>query len=153
MKMVSLRLRFLRALVLGGALLASVTAAATADTADEAVIRKLNDDYLQSFLKCDVARYRELLAEDFRAVLSDGRIIGKAEFLQQAAVPPAVTGFRLDEVLIRTYGDTAVVNGLVRYLKADGAPVISRYTATYVRTKSQWQIVATQFTRVPPLTR
>ena len=124
-----------------------------ADTTDEAAIQKLNDDYLQSFLKCDVARYRELLAEDFRAVLSDGRIIGKAEFLQQAAVPPAVTGFRLDEVLIRTYGDTAVVNGLVRYLKADGAPVISRYTATYVRTKSQWQIVATQFTRVPPLTR
>ena len=153
MKMVSVRFSFLRALALGGALLASVTAAPAAVSADEAAIRKLNDDYLQSFLKCDVASYRELLAEDFRAVLSDGRIIGKAEFLQQAAVPPAVTGFRLDEVLIRTYGDTAVVNGFVRYLKADGAPVLSRYTATYVRAKGQWQIVATQFTRVPPPTR
>lgn len=151
MKMVSFRFPFLRALVLGGALLAGVAAAHAADTADEAAIRKLNDGYLQSFQKCDVAWYRAMLAENFHAVLSDGRIIGKPEFLQQAAVPPAVTGFRLDEILIRTYGDTAVVNGLVRYLKADGVPVLSRYTATYVRAKGQWQIVATQFTRVPPV--
>ena len=153
MKMVSLRLRFLRALVVGGALLASVAVAHAADSADEAAIRKLNDGYLQAFQKSDVAWYRAMLAEDFRAVLSDGRIIGKAEFLQQAAVPPAVTGFRLDEILIRTYGDTAVVNGFVRYLKADGVPVLARYTATYVRAKGQWQIVATQFTRVPPPAR
>lgn len=153
MKIVLLPGSILRLLVLGGALLASAAAAPAADTADEAAIRKLNDGYLQAFQKCDVAWYRALLADDFRAVLSDGRIIGKAEFLQQAAVPPAVTGFRLDEVLIRAYGDTAVVNGLVRYLKAAGAPVLSRYTATYVRTKDQWQIVATQFTRVPPPAR
>ncbi len=150
MKMVSLRFSFLRALAVGGVLLAGAGIASAADTVDEAAIRKLNDGYLQSFQKCDVAWYRAMLAEDFRAVLSDGRIIGKVEFLQQAAVPPPVTGFRLDEVLIRTYGDTAVVNGFVRYLKADGAPVLSRYTATYVRAKGQWQIVATQFTRVPP---
>jgi ketosteroid isomerase-like protein len=150
MKMVSLRFPLLRVLALGCALLAGVTGAGAADTPDEAAIRKLNGDYLQAFVQCDVARYRELLAEDFRAVLSDGRIIGKAEFLQQAAVPPAVTGFRLNEILIRTYGDTAVVNGFVRYLKTAGAPVLSRYTATYVRVKGQWQIVATQFTRVPP---
>ncbi len=150
MKMVSLRFRFLRALAIGGVLLAAVTAARAADTADEAAIRKLNDGYLLAFQKCDVAWYRAMLAEDFRAVLSDGRIIGKTEFLQQAAVPPNVTDFRLDDVLIRTYSDTAVVNGFVRYLKTDGAPVLSRYTATYVRTKGQWRIVATQFTRVPP---
>ena len=150
MKLVLLRLSVLRALAIGGALLAVAVAARAADTADAAAIRKLNDGYLQSFQQSDVAWYRAMLAEDFRCVLSDGRSIGKAEFLQQAAVPPAITGFRLDEVLIRTYGDTAVVNGFVRYLKADGAPVLSRYTATYVRAKGQWQIVATQFTRVPP---
>jgi ketosteroid isomerase-like protein len=152
MKMASFRFSFLRALLFGGALLLGAGIARAADTADEATIRKLNDGYLQAFQKCDVAWYRMMLAEDFRAVLSDGRIIGKAEFLQQAAVPPAVTSFRLDGVLIRPYGDTAVVNGLVHYLKADGAPVLSRYTATYVRAKGQWQIVATQFTRVPPPT-
>jgi ketosteroid isomerase-like protein len=151
MKMASFPGSILRLLVLAGALLTSVAHAA--DSADEAVIRKLNDGYLQAFQKADAAWYRAMLAEDFRAVLSDGRIIGKTEFLQQAAVPPAITGFRLDEVLIRTYADTAVVNGFVRYLKADGATVLARYTATYVRAKGQWQIVATQFTRVPPPTK
>lgn len=146
MKMLLLRAVFLAALV-------SATLGAThlgaADSPDEAAIRRLNDDYLQSFLNCDVARYRELLAEDFRAVLSDGRLIDRTEFLRQAAVPPAVTTFHLDEILIRAYGNAAVVNGLVRYLKSDGAPVLSRYTATYVRAHGRWQIVATQFTRVP----
>lgn len=147
-----MKMSLLLAVVLGALLGATLGAAnqPALDTPDEAAIRKLNDGYLQAFQKCDVAWYRAMLADDFRAVLSDGRMIDKAEFLQQAAVPPAVTGFRLEAVLIRVYGDTAVVNGLVRYLKVEGAPVLSRYTATYVRAKGQWQIVATQFTRVPP---
>ena len=111
MKMVSLSGSIFRLLVLVGALLASATAAHAADTADEAAIRRLNDDYLRSYLQCDVARYRELLADDFRCVLSDGRIIGRDEFLQNAAVPPDVKDFRADEAFVRVIGDTALVNG------------------------------------------
>ena len=139
------RLAVLWALILANVSSISLSAA---DTPDEAAIRQLNDDYLRSFLKSDVARYRELLTEDFRAVLSDGRMIDKAEFLRQAAVPPQVTGFRLEEVLIRVYGDTAVVNGLVRYARPDGTPVLTRYTDTFVRTQGNWRVVAAQLTRV-----
>ena len=115
---------------------------------EEAVIRQLNDDYIRSFLKCDVARYRELLAEDFHCVLSDGRFIDKAEFLRQSAVPPSVADFTLTEVAIRIYGDTAVVNGLVSYQRPDGSPVLTRYTDTYARVNNRWYVVAAQLTRV-----
>ena len=67
-------------------------ARAAADNPDEAAIRELNRDYVRAFLTSDVARYRELLADDFRAVLSDGRQIDKAEFLLQAAQPPGDPG-------------------------------------------------------------
>ena len=137
-------------LLLCGAMLIAAGNLRAAPADDEAAILQLNRDYIQSFLQCDVARYRELLAEDFRCVLSDGRIIGRAEFLQNAAVPPNVKDFQVDEVLVRVIGDTAVVNGLVHYQRADKVRVISRYTDTYARLRGQWRVVAAQFTRVAP---
>ena len=131
-----------------GLMLVGATGLRAAPADDEAVIRQLNDDYIRSFLKCDVARYRELLAEDFHCVLFDGRLINKAEFLRQSAVPPGVTDFTLSEVTIRVYGDTAVVHGLVSYRRPDGSPALTRYTDTYARVNNRWYAVAAQLTRV-----
>ena len=139
--------QWIRPVVLGLALGAAPGLRA-APAGDEAVIRQLNDDYIRSFLKCDVARYRELLAEDFHCVLYDGRLIDKAEFLRQSAVPPNVKNFALTEVSVRVYGDTAVVNGLVSYQRPDGSSALSRYTDTYARVNNRWYAVAAQLTRV-----
>jgi hypothetical protein len=45
-----------------------------ADSGDESDLRRLNDDYLRASLNCDVARFRELLADDFCGILADGRV-------------------------------------------------------------------------------
>lgn len=115
---------------------------------DERAIRELNTDYLQSFVKSDVARYRELLADDFRAVLADGREITKREFLEQSAIPPAVKKFRGDDLVIRLYGETAVASGRVTYERPDGTPTETRYVNVYVRRGGRWQVVSAQMTRV-----
>jgi len=119
-----------------------------AEKNDEAAIRQLNATYIAAFLKCDVARYRELLADDFHGVLADGREIDKAEFLQQAAVPPAVTNFRNPGVVVRMYGDTAVVSARVVYKRPDGMVAQTRYVDVYVRRNGRWQVVSAQLTRV-----
>src|SRR5665213_4097561 len=48
-----------------------------AGESDAAAVRQLNERFIRAFLDCDVASYRALLADDFLAVLADGRVINK----------------------------------------------------------------------------
>ena len=115
---------------------------------DESAIRQMNDDYVRAFLSCDVARFRGLLADDFVGVLADGRVIDKAGFLAQAAEPPDARDLRLHDVVIRVYGDSALVGAAVTYRRADGTGVRTRYTSVYLRRGGRWSIVWVQWTRV-----
>jgi ketosteroid isomerase-like protein len=128
-------------------LAAAPPAGAAAPAPDEPEIRKLNDDYVRAYMACDLARFRSLLADDFTGVLADGRVIDKAEFLREAAVPPDVRELRLHDVTVREYGDTAIVGALVNYKKADGTGIRTRYTTFYVRSDGRWAIVWVQWTR------
>jgi ketosteroid isomerase-like protein len=128
-------------------LLALPARAAEVAGPDEPAIRQLNDDYVRAFLACDVARFRTLLAEDFRGVLADGRVIDKAEFLREAADPPDALELRLHEVAIHVYAGTALVEALVTYKRASGAAVRTRYCSLYVRRGGAWSIVWVQWTR------
>jgi ketosteroid isomerase-like protein len=131
-----------------GLIFALPAAARAADGGDEAALRQLNRDYLGAFLACDVARFRDLLADDFYGVRADGKVIDKAEFLREAAVPPGVKDFRLTEVVVRLYGDAALVNDLATYLRPNGTPAQTRYVDVYARRQGRWQVVSVQITRV-----
>jgi hypothetical protein len=115
---------------------------------DEPALRQLNADYVKAFLACDVERFRVILGDDFNGVLADGRVIDKAEFLREAAQPPDAHDLRLHDVLIRQYGDSAVVAALVTYGRANGVAVRTRYSTIVARRHGQWQIVWVQWTRV-----
>ncbi|HXQ82221.1 MAG TPA: nuclear transport factor 2 family protein [Opitutaceae bacterium] len=135
--------------LLASLVLAAVPAGAQeAARADELAIRQLNADYVRAFVACDVARFRDLLAADFVGVLADGRVIDKAEFLAQAALRPDARGLRLNDMVIRVYGDTALVGAAVAYRRADGSAVRTRYTSVYLRRGGLWAIVWVQWTRV-----
>ncbi|HXN35987.1 MAG TPA: nuclear transport factor 2 family protein [Opitutaceae bacterium] len=114
---------------------------------DEPALRQMNDDYVRAFLACDVARFRAILADDFTAVLADGRVIDKAEFLRQAAEPPDARDLRLHDVAIREYGDCALVAALVTYGRANGTAVRTRYSSIFARRQGRWEIVWVQWTR------
>jgi hypothetical protein len=114
---------------------------------DEPAIRQLNDDYVRAFLACDVARFRSILADDFTGVLADGRVIDKAEFLRQAKEPPDARDLRLHDVVIREYGETALVGAYVTYRRSDGSGVRTRYSSLYVRRGGRWSMVWVQWTR------
>ncbi len=120
---------------------------AAAPNPDETAIRQLNADYVHAFLTADVGRYRELLADDFSAVLATGRVIDRAEFLAQAAQPPGVVDFHLWDLAIKQYGDTAVVSGLLSYKRKDKTEVRTRYVDVWVRKDGRWQAEWAQFTR------
>jgi ketosteroid isomerase-like protein len=131
----------------------ALSGAAFADPgADEAALRRLNDDYARAFVASDASRFRDLLSDDFQAVLADGRRIDRAEFLRQAGRPAGAIDFRVRDVEVRLFGDTALVGALAAYRRADGAVVRTRYLGVWVRGGARWRIVSIQFTRIaaPP---
>jgi ketosteroid isomerase-like protein len=114
----------------------------------EQTIRKLNRDYVDSFLRSDVKRYDELLADDFICTCPDGSLVDKPAFLKSAAEPSEMEYFGLEDVKIRIFGDVVLVHARTPYKRKDGVTGESRYTDIYARRNGRWQVVSAQITRV-----
>ena len=108
---------------------------------------RLNQDYVDAFLKADVGWYREHLADDFVCIESDGSTLGRDEFLREAARGPDVATYTLAEVRVRVYGNTALVQATGRFRRHDGTEGTSRYTDVYVIREGRWKAVSAQITR------
>lgn len=93
----------------------------------------------------------------FTHVFSDGRVYDRAYHLNTGGnQDPAHLTLELFDETVRVYGDAAVTSGrvLVRNQNRGGEVVAqSRYTNTYTRRQGRWQIVASQWTRIPPQER
>jgi hypothetical protein len=76
-------------------------------------------------------------------------VIDKAEFLREARERPDARDLRLHEVVIRSYGETALVGAYVTYRRADGSSVRTRYSTLYVRRAGAWSVAWVQWTRAP----
>ncbi|HEX3729847.1 MAG TPA: nuclear transport factor 2 family protein [Opitutaceae bacterium] len=137
----------IRRLLLAVLLLPLLAGAARAAD-DEPELRRLNDAYLQAALASDAHRLEPLLAEDFTAVLADGSLVSRAEYLRQAALPLPLRDFREDGVTVRVYGDAAVLSAVAIARLQNGGWARSRYTDVYVRRSGAWRIASIQITRI-----
>ncbi len=77
----------------------------------------------------------------------------KAEEIKDLVAPDSKTYFfTTEDVEVHTYGDAAVVTGLmkwrIRYQEKD-VDNAHRYTFVYVKKQGQWQIVAQHIGRAP----
>lgn len=116
---------------------------------DEAQLKRLNDQYVEAFMKADVTWYQEHLADDFVCIESDGSKVDKAEFLRGTAKGPDVREYHLEEVHVRFYSDTALVQATGLFTRKDGTQGKSHYTDVYVRNGDGWKVVSAQVTRTP----
>ncbi len=130
------------------ALLAPLLAAGARAADDAAELRRLNDAYLQAALASDAGRLGPLLAEDFTAVLADGSLVSRSEYLRQAALPLPIRDFREEGVTVRVYGDAALLSAVAVARLKNGAWASSRYTDVYVRQGGAWRIASIQITRI-----
>jgi ketosteroid isomerase-like protein len=116
-------------------------------TSDQETLRRLNQEYVDAFMEADVNWYRQHLADDFVVIESDGSVLNKEEFLQQTAKGPDVADYKLHDVHINIYGETALVRATGVWMRADGSMGMSRYTDVYVRQNGGWKTVSAQITR------
>ena len=114
---------------------------------DVRTLEKLNRDYIRSVQESDVARFDDILAEDFLSSRPDGSLVDRAGFLAQIALPPGISNLEPHDVRIRLFGDVAIIHARTTYTKADGQAAAGRYTDIWARRNGDWLCVAAHVTR------
>lgn len=137
-------------LLLGILVVAQSVCAAQSPTAgfagDREQILQLERDWTQSFVTMDVAANERIVADDFFGTEPDGKRITKAELLAEVRTGEALASNRLneDDVKVRFYGQTAVVNGSESWKQKDGKIGRFIWTDVFVKRNGKWQVVASQ---------
>jgi ketosteroid isomerase-like protein len=120
----------------------------TATASEVEVLRDLNSQYIHSVVHSDVARFTEILADDFLCTNPDGSLIDKPQFLRQTAVPVSFTDFDVDDLRIRVLGDVAIIHGRTRFVLKDGRRGRGQYTDVWEKRQGRWLAVSAHVTRV-----
>jgi len=115
-------------------------------TSDHDALLALNEDYIRSVQIGDVARFEEILADDFRASLGT-TYLSRGAFLAQTALPVTISNLTARDVEIRVMGDVGIVHARTTYRTLDGQERSGRYTDVWVRESDGWQTVAAHVTR------
>jgi ketosteroid isomerase-like protein len=107
----------------------------------------LNRDYVHSVQHSDVARFEEILAEDFLCSNPDGSLVDRAQFLRQTAPPVSISDLQAGDVRIRILGDVAIIHARTSYVTAGGDRRSGRYTDVWARRDGRWLAVSAHVTR------
>jgi ketosteroid isomerase-like protein len=114
---------------------------------DRETLEQLNRDYVASVQHSDVRRFDEILAPEFYCSNPDGSLVDRRAFLEQTARPVTISGLEPKDVIIRLFGDVAIVHARTTYKMADGVVKSGRYTDVWARQNGTWLAVSAHVTR------
>lgn len=145
-----------RATVVGLFVAASAIVASPAGAqrvrSDQDILMQLERDWDAAFHRHDAAFIETLLAEEFVATYDNGVRGDKTRELELAADrSQQIESSRLDEFIVKTFRDTAVVWFSLHLVgTSQGRPleITLRYTDTWVFREGRWQCVASHSTRL-----
>ena len=145
--------RRLRVLGVVAALLAMSAATSAQDVkSDQQVLIELEQLWDAAFHRGDAKYIETLLADEFIATYGDGARGDKAKELSLATDNrQQVDSSRLDEFIVKTFGNTAVVwftQILVGPVNGKPTEVRYRYVDVWVNRGGRWLAVASQSTRL-----
>jgi ketosteroid isomerase-like protein len=119
---------------------------------DQETLIQMERDWDAAFQTRDVATIANLLADEFIATYSDGSRGDKAKELSIAATfNQQVDSRRLEDFIVKVYGDTAVVwmtQHLVGPVQGRPTEITYQYVDMWVLRDGRWQCVASQSTKV-----
>ena len=115
-------------------------------------LRDIENQLVAAWVSGDPSVHERVLAEDWSVIDAQGRIRTKAEVLEEMFRPGEreISG-RIDEVIERPYGDWAIVTGKThvagRY-EGNEINITLRFMDVFRRSEGNWQVVASQATRL-----
>jgi ketosteroid isomerase-like protein len=144
---------FWSAAILSAAVLGAVSvgAADPPGTSVEQQLTKIENDWADSYVKRDASYVEKMTTDDFMFVGPDGNIVNKADYVKAMTGDTVFTAFKLNSLKVRSYGDTAVVIGLVSITaKTKGEDESGEYSFTdvFVKQKGEWKAASGQATQV-----
>ena len=129
---------------------------ATQGSKDEQEVRRLEDEWLGSYLRGDKTTFGRIVAGDFTGTDESAKVRNKVQERELIQAPPSSIKASLtnEDIQVRIYGDTAVVVGRIVYKAQPGGQTEisfqSRFTDTLLKRQGRWQVVARHYSRLPP---
>ncbi len=119
----------------------------------EQIILQLESEGRKATLENDIKANDRLLAGNWLNINPDGSITTKAKLLELLKDGSfKIMSIENDEVMVRVYGDAAVVTGRSTTKRAgQGSEVVARqvrFTRVYAKSKGQWQVVSAHNTLI-----
>jgi FKBP-type peptidyl-prolyl cis-trans isomerase FkpA len=133
---------------------ASRTRSATGATAS-GELQRLSQEVARAYANHDVAALERLESDDYRATMTDGKAITRAEDIAAergyAAKNPGHSEVEVsnNDVKIHLFGMGAVVTGL-SVAKTSGQERSARFTQVFQKRQGRWVLISAQWTGVGP---
>ena len=105
------------------------------------------DQFNSAIRQGDKQKYSDVFTDDFIFTWSRNGQIYNKEMILPNVVPTPDYNPIVDEVLMRQYGDSAIVNYRVRQKEQDAG---ARVTFSYSRINGEWKVIATHSTPIVP---
>jgi ketosteroid isomerase-like protein len=123
------------------------------DVNTEQLILRLENEGREATLKNDLAANDRLLADNWINVNPDGSVTTKAKLLELLKAGSfTIQSIENDEVMVRVFGDAAVVTGRSTTKRAgERGEILTRqvrFTRVYVRDHGRWQVVSAHNTPI-----
>ena len=130
-------------------LLASISRAAQSDDGVQALSRQVRA-YFVEMGKGDITGIERTLAADYMVIGGDGKLETRAERLAWLrSNVKDLADIKPSELLVRLYGNTGIVTGLIEIsLDARAPPIRERFTQVWVIESGAWKMVSGQITLV-----
>ena len=119
---------------------------------DEQALIKIQHEWAEARMKGDSSYTRRLEAENCTVVWPDSSIVNKREDLKSMTGDIVFTEFKIDDLQVRLYGDTAIVvgQGTIRAHEGKQNLIGGKFvwTDTFVKQHGTWKVVASQVSPV-----
>jgi hypothetical protein len=132
---------------------ASVSGRPTRTGATEDLIKTLERERQEAFVRGDVDFLDRQTADNYTTINAAGTRSTKAQFMQNLREHTTrVTSFELDDLNARLFGNVAVLTGVYRdfsSVRGQDRRVNVRFTRIFVNDRGTWRAVAYQQTPLP----
>ena len=115
---------------------------------DRETLTDLNRNYVRSVDEADTVWFEANLANDFLNTNPDGTLTDRAAFIAQIGRGSSVRNIREHDVIIRIFGDFAIIHARTAYIKPDGTSGEGRYTDDWMFQDGRWQCISAHVARL-----
>jgi ketosteroid isomerase-like protein len=113
---------------------------------DEQALRQTLNEVATALKSKDVTSLAKIYDDDYTFVNGTGEMFDKTKRLATIKSGVPLESFSYDDVKVRLYGNTALINTTVKLKNAGKDATVSQATLTMIKKNGRWQIVAAQST-------